>query len=105
MSAFIPRILYLNLKREWYDMIDAGIKLEEYREIKQYWEDRLGEDDFGRFPDIVEFRNGYHKDARRMKFNIESIEIGMGKLEWGAEWLKKYFVIKLGDRIKPNENK
>ena len=33
--------LHLILKSQWYDMIDAGIKTEEYREIKPYWEKRL----------------------------------------------------------------
>jgi len=34
-------ILHLVLKSEWYDMIDSGVKTEEYREIKPYWEKRL----------------------------------------------------------------
>ena len=33
--------LHLVLKSQWYDMIDADIKTEEYREIKPYWEKRL----------------------------------------------------------------
>lgn len=35
------KILHLVLKRKWYDMINSGIKTEEYREIKPYWEKRL----------------------------------------------------------------
>ncbi len=35
------KILDLVLKGCWYDMIDAGEKPEEYREIKPYWEKRL----------------------------------------------------------------
>ena len=35
------KTLHLVLKRKWYDMIDSGIKTEEYREIKPYWEKRL----------------------------------------------------------------
>lgn len=35
------RILYLPLKKEWYDMIESGEKTEEYREIKPYWCNRL----------------------------------------------------------------
>ena len=35
------RILSLPLKKEWYNMIESGIKTEEYREIKQYWIKRL----------------------------------------------------------------
>ena len=32
------KILHLNLKAKWYDMIESGIKKEEYREIKPFWE-------------------------------------------------------------------
>ena len=35
------RILDLPLKKEWYEMIESGIKTEEYREIKPYWIKRL----------------------------------------------------------------
>lgn len=33
--------LVLVLKKKWFDMIDSGIKKEEYREIKDYWIRRL----------------------------------------------------------------
>ena len=33
--------LHLVLKGKWYDMIASGVKTEEYREIKPYWEKRL----------------------------------------------------------------
>jgi hypothetical protein len=35
------KILYLTLKGKWYDMIEAGIKPEEYRDIKPFWIKRL----------------------------------------------------------------
>lgn len=31
------KILDLPLKAKWYDMIESGVKPEEYREIKPYW--------------------------------------------------------------------
>lgn len=34
-------VLDLPLKKEWYNMIESGIKTEEYREIKPYWCNRL----------------------------------------------------------------
>lgn len=34
------RILHLPLKAMWYEMIESGVKTEEYREIKPYWEDQ-----------------------------------------------------------------
>jgi hypothetical protein len=33
--------LKLTLKRQWFEMIESGEKLEEYREIKDYWARRL----------------------------------------------------------------
>lgn len=35
------KILDLPLKKEWYTMIDSGVKTEEYRELKPYWCNRL----------------------------------------------------------------
>ena len=35
------KILHLPLKKEWYEMIESGVKTEEYREIKPYWIKRL----------------------------------------------------------------
>ena len=35
------KTLYLPLKKEWYEMIEAGIKKEEYREESPYWRRRL----------------------------------------------------------------
>jgi len=105
--------LNLTLKKQWYDMIRSGDKLEEYREIKPYWITRLVFSGFYMHPmngcvevkdgmwhpvkdfDFVMFRNGYAKDAPYMLREIESIEVGEGRTEWGAEEGKKYFVIKL----------
>lgn len=113
--------LHLVLKGKWFDMIDSGVKLEEYREIKGYWVKRLlcwigrscqffGEDysrtDRLQIPsgyykafDVVEFQHGYSKTARRMKFECLGIEIRTGNTDWGAEPGKEYFVIKLGKRL------
>ena len=35
------KILHLPLKAQWYEMIESGVKTEEYREIKPYWVQRL----------------------------------------------------------------
>ena len=97
-------ILYLNLKAKWYEMIESGIKKEEYREIKPYWIKRLcvsySEDvssiEYKEY-DAVKFIYGYTK--RSMMFNIQEILVDTGKPEWGAEEEIKYFVIRLGERI------
>lgn len=105
--------LKLILKRKWYDLIDSGEKKEEYREIKSYWGKRLTKLPDGtwwellteksqvRYKefDTVTFYLGYAKDRPSMTFKIENIAIGEGKPEWGAEPDRKYFVIKLGERI------
>lgn len=42
----------------------------------------------------VLFRNGYSGGARQRSFKFESLSIGEGHPEWGAESGKKYFIIK-----------
>ena len=118
-------VLDLPLKKEWYDMIESGIKKEEYREIKPYWCNRLlsmypfitrywegilervrkGEIDFDevllehgtRDYTHIRFRYGYTK--RTMLFELKEIKIGMGKPEWGAPEDKEVFILKLGHKI------
>lgn len=104
-------ILDLPLKRKWYEMIETGIKTEEYREVKPYWIKRLcaHSDKLWQCADCdgvlmcslcfspknlthVRFRYGYTK--RTMLHEIESISIGYGKPEWGAPTDKKVFIIK-----------
>lgn len=102
------KTLHLTLKKKWFDMIASGEKKEEYREVKPYWEKRLanvvvkigGEDiEFKRWWDVVQFKNGYGKYSPIIKYKWHRIEIREGKPEWGAEPGKKYFVIKLGERL------
>lgn len=110
--------LHLNLKKKWFDMFLAGIKKEEYREIKQFWVSRfvnllvvdhtknkshleliLSEDydkAFFNFFDTITFSNGYAKDRPQFVIELKGIEIREGKPEWGAEPGKKYFVLKTG---------
>lgn len=109
------KILYFTLKAKWYDMIDAGIKLEEYREINSYWAKRLGYVNDGE-PDYesgyasmmftkdfthVHFARGghFHPSLPQMRFELEDIVVATGKPEWGAEPNKKYFVSRLGERV------
>ena len=118
-------VLDLPLKKEWYEMIESGVKKEEYREIKPYWCNRLlsmypfitrywegilervrkGEIDFDevllehgtRDYTHIRFRYGYTK--RTMLFELKEIKIGMGKPEWGAPEDKEVFILKLGHKI------
>lgn len=116
------KILHLVLKKKWFDLIASGVKTEEYRDVKPYWEKRLldykaikrdykmlvmrrfllGKGvnplEYPRGFTHVVFRNGYAKDAPRMTFKLDSITIGKGREAWGAEPNKQYFIIKLGER-------
>lgn len=95
------KTLHLTLKKKWFDMIASGEKKEEYREVKPYWETRLWAKKGVCVPkfDRVMFANGYSAQSPRMSFNVEYIAIREGRSEWGAEPDKKYFVIKLGEKI------
>ena len=119
------KTLDLVLKGKWYDMIESGVKTEEYREIKDYWCKRL--QGFGQpraciysLPsdgdkqicqmrgaqclsgtsvvyNKVRFRRGYTNKS--MTFKIESMRIGQGNVEWGAPADTNVFIIKLGKRV------
>ena len=92
------KVLHLTLKKRWFDMIASGVKKEEYREMKPYWERRLEDgDDFRQF-DFIQFRNGYQKNAPSIVVRLLGIEVGIGNKEWGAP---SEFVYKLllGDII------
>lgn len=110
-------------------MIKNGEKSEEYRDVTSHWASRLllpgdyvywktyykGQEDAllnylkkhagdsdCRWKPMMEqviFQNGYAKNSPRMTFEIESISVGKGKEERGAEPNKEYFVIKLGKRL------
>jgi hypothetical protein len=100
----IMKTLTLSLKKQWFDLIKAGVKKEEYREINRYWIARLVAAmepftgtvlSFTNFDTLV-FTLGYPKaddSERRLEFKNPKIRIGTGKPEWGAEPGKTYFVI------------
>jgi len=89
------RILHLTLKKQWFDMIASGKKLEEYRELKPYWHKRLNKK-----YDAIKFRNGYSKDAPSLLIELKEILTGLGVLEWGAPAEKRVYILKLGNVIK-----
>lgn len=108
------KILHQSLKVKWYRMIEAGIKLEEYREPTAFWCKRFvffdtllyaiinGEKDMNLAGYThVQFSLGYPKkddESRHMTFELKGIEYREGREEWGAEKGKKYLVEVLGRR-------
>lgn len=121
--------LQLSLKKQWFEMTKSGIKTEDYREITPYWVKRLMKEsylsicsndedlvDFIIFNKDVNFMLKYHAkifetnimtlgypkagDTERIiKLKHAGIEIRTGKIEWGAEPNKIYFVIKHGGSV------
>ncbi|WP_288844847.1 hypothetical protein [uncultured Alistipes sp.] len=117
------KILYLPLKKKYYEMIERGEKPEEYREKSPYWIARLfvrkyqpnqvqpatyekiTMKDAGKVSptervaksfDAVCFSYGYTK--RRMLWEFRDIIAGRGRPEWGAPDYET-FIIKLGKRL------
>ena len=113
-------VLYLPIAEPWFSMIRDGIKTEEYREDKPYYQARficqneeqlkdsydliyggnivsIGHSEFAiqkmRKYDYVEFRNGYGKNAPRIRFKNPRVRYNYGKPEWGAEPYTLYFVL------------
>lgn len=99
-------LFHLNLKSKWYQMIKAGEKKEEYREIKPYWDRVFGHANIlinGRYYHptdvIIWFANGYRKDRPEMLFECTGLKVSEGRPEWGAEPGQQYYVLSLGDEI------
>lgn len=113
------KTLCLSLKKEWYNMIESGVKKEEYREIKPYWSKRFKYDiDNDKRSKVeltcgdkiikhnyaiecpyeeVKFSYGYTR--KTMTFKIKTLMVGYGEEEWGATPNEKCYVIRLGERV------
>ena len=127
LSDAKKKVLTLTVSKQWFDMIVADEKTEEYRYIKPYWASRLvnqqaesGEvlfDEFGGYCRVIGkleykpythviFINGYRKDSPRIEKKIESIAIGKPKKGLCPDkWLdKKFFVIKFKQRMNEEKN-
>ncbi|WP_205650831.1 hypothetical protein [Alteromonas macleodii] len=93
------KILHLTLLKKWFDDIYAGVKKEEYRTIKPYWERRL----IGKTYTHILFRNGYQKNARQFLIELKSVRQGPGRVEWGAPANENLFVLSLGEIVKAQQ--
>ena len=100
-------MLILPIKKQWFDMIEEGIKKEEYREVKPYYTTRfkniIGKRNMERIINgeevplgYVLFRNGYSKNSSSFK-SLCSIRIGTGNSEWGAEPNVEYYVLRINN--------
>ena len=111
LSDAKKKVLTLTVSKQWFDMIVADEKIEEYREIKPYWIKRLTTNCEVEYDVALEtycgkvlyrpythvlFINGYRNDSPRIEKKIESITIGKPKKGLCPDkWLdKEFFVIK-----------
>ena len=111
LSDAKKKVLTLTVSKQWFDMIVADEKIEEYREIKPYWIKRLTTNCEVEYDVLAEtycgkviyrtythvlFINGYRKDSQRIEKEIESITIGKPKKGlYPDKWLDtEFFIIK-----------
>ena len=110
-DAVDVRILHLNVKKKWFDMIKSGEKKEEYRQDKLYWKIRFVKEGYWltqtcKVFDVVRFKNGYGKNAPWFDVECKGIsieDISAIKPEWFGN-IQDYqglrvFVIRLGHII------
>lgn len=78
--------LFLTMQKVWFDAIENGSKIEEYRDNTPFYKSRLLNKDKKAFKNYktVILQEGYHTDARRMIIEVEKIT------------LNRYFTIHLG---------
>lgn len=94
------KVLNLVLSEAPFKMISSGEKGDEYREIKDYWNRILLNNDgtFKEF-DVVKFRWAYGKNAPYVIREWKGCRRGYGKEEWLWDSSEECFVISLGNII------
>lgn len=115
----MSKTLHLTLKGEFFDMIASGIKKQEYRELKDFWQKRLCEpclfvdakfhegDDYFKFVefDNVKFYRGWacSKKYKNMTVKMNYIDIGEPNPEWSGGMTGRMFRINLGEILEIKE--
>lgn len=89
------KILSMPIKKQWFDMILAGDKKEEYRAVTKFYTSRLVYKGITH----LKFINGYGRDKPFLVVELKNIIIGTGKEEWGAVLGEQYYVLGLGEVI------
>ncbi len=92
--------LHLNLEQNWFDMIASGEKKEEYRELTDYWRQRISNLINGDGYKTITFSNGYSKNRRQMIVLVKNVRIGYGVKKWGANG--RQYIIELANILEKN---
>lgn len=69
-------VLFLTIKRVWFDKIVSGEKTIEYRDFKEYYHKRFRKD-----YDKIILQAGYSKKSPRLIADIEKIDTGIINIE------------------------
>ena len=91
-------VLRLVLTGKWYDMIASGQKVEEYRDMSDYWTRRIRNWIERPGIHVVAFSLGYRKSD--MFFSCKHCHPAWASRHegWGEPWAP-HFVIRLGERV------
>lgn len=85
-------MLTLPIKSNWYQMILAGIKGEEYRDDSPYYTARFERYEGQRI--TIKLRNGYSRTSPTAICEVTPIRRASGhNPEWGGDPTKRYWVL------------
>lgn len=87
------RTIYLTIQTVFFDMIASGVKKEEYRAIKPYYDERFRDAENIGFVTLVA---GYRKSSPTMTVEVLSIAPGDMRPEWSGGETGRSYVIRLG---------
>ena len=96
-------VVHLSTNAKWFEMIHAGIKTVDYREINQFnaklfarGQIRLNGTAYQDYQVNICLHLGYGRNRPTMLLECEGLSIGVGKPEWGAEPNIPYYRLCLG---------
>lgn len=93
MSEAIKPDLVLPMKRCWLARIWNGEKTVEYRQVKPYWQRRIG-GWVGKRGKFVEMRLGYGRNTPAMLLQVDRIDIGPCPYEgWDGQYYRLHFAV------------
>lgn len=84
--------LFLTIKKQYFDEISLGIKTEEFRIVKPYWEKRIINKEYSH----IIFQNGYNRNSPKLKVEYLGYELKKITHEFFGNKETTIFALKLG---------